>query len=104
MGQDERTDVALVREARRGVGDDAEMMIDAGIVFDSSTAIRRAQQFAEYRPFWLEEPLHPDDLAGYARLTERSPIRIAAGEQETTLKGFTELLATGIDVVRQPFV
>lgn len=100
MGRDERTDIALVREARRGIGDDAELMIDAGICYDSSTAIRRAQQFAEYRPFWLEEPLHPDDLAGYARLAERAPIRIAAGEQETTLKGFTELLATGIDVVQ----
>ncbi len=100
MGKDERTDIALVREARRGIGDEAELMIDAGICYDSSTAIRRAQQFAEYRPFWLEEPLHPDDLAGYARLAERSPIRIAAGEQETTLKGFGELLATGIDVVQ----
>jgi L-rhamnonate dehydratase len=100
MGRDEATDIALVREARRGLGELPELMIDAGICYDSSTAIRRAQQFAEYRPFWLEEPLHPDDLEGYARLAERSPIRIAAGEQETTLAGFGALLATGIDVVQ----
>ena len=100
MGNDEATDIALVREARRGIGDDAALMIDAGICYDGSTAIRRAQQFAEYNPFWFEEPLHPDDLAGYRRLADRSPIRIAAGEQETTLAGFTALLATGIDVVQ----
>ncbi len=100
LGQDEATDIALVREARRGLGADAELMIDAGLCYDSNTALKRAQQFAEYRPFWLEEPLHPDDLGGYARLTERAPIRIAAGEQETTLAGFAALLDAGIDVVQ----
>ena len=100
LGQDEANDIALVREARRGLGDGAELMIDAGLAYDARTALRRAEQFAEYRPFWLEEPLHPDDLDGYTRLAARSPIRIAAGEQETTLRGFAALLATGIDVVQ----
>lgn len=100
LGKDEATDLALVREARRGLGDGPELMIDAGLAYDARTALRRAEQFAEYRPFWLEEPLHPDDLDGYARLAARSPIRIAAGEQETTLRGFAALLATGIDVVQ----
>lgn len=100
MGRDEATDIALVREARRGLGDGPELMIDAGICYDASTALRRAAQFAEHRPFWLEEPLHPDDLEGYARLADHSPVRIAAGEQETTLRGFEALLATGIDVVQ----
>jgi L-alanine-DL-glutamate epimerase-like enolase superfamily enzyme len=100
LGQSEAGDLALVREARRGIGDAAELMIDAGICYDAATALRRAQQFAEYQPFWLEEPLHPDDLEGYTRLAEHSPIRIAAGEQETTLRGFTALLDTGIAVVQ----
>ncbi len=100
LGRDEATDVALVREARRGLGEGVELMIDAGICYDSSTAIRRAAQFAEYRPFWLEEPLHPDALEGYARLAAHSPVRIAAGEQETTVRGFEALLDAGLDVVQ----
>ena len=36
-------------------------MIDAGLAYDVSTAIRRAHQFAEFNPYWFEEALHPDD-------------------------------------------
>jgi L-alanine-DL-glutamate epimerase-like enolase superfamily enzyme len=100
MGQDEATDIALVREARRGLGERADLMIDAGLCYDSVTAIRRAHQFAEYHPYWFEEPLHPDDLEGYARLAEQSPLRIAAGEQETTLRGFRDLLDAGLAVIQ----
>ncbi len=100
MGKDETTDLALVKEARRGLGEQVDLMIDAGICYDTATAIQRAHQFAEYRPFWLEEPLHPDDIEGYARLAQQSSIRIAAGEQETTLAGFEALLDAGLAVLQ----
>jgi L-alanine-DL-glutamate epimerase-like enolase superfamily enzyme len=100
LGQNEELDLQLVRKAREGLGEAVDLMIDAGLAYDASTAIRRSHQFAEYRPFWLEEPLHPDDLEGYARLIEASPLRIAAGEQETTIQGFTALLETGLDVLQ----
>lgn len=100
LGQSEAGDLAHVAAARRGVGDSAEFMIDAGLAYDTTTAIRRAHQFAEYRPYWFEEALHPDNLTGYAKLAANSPIRIAAGEQETTLAGFAGLLDAGLDVVQ----
>ena len=80
MGDDEETDVGLVREARRGAGEQVDILIDAGQVWDWKTALRRAHQFAEFRPFWLEEPLHPQDVEGYGRLSAGSPIPIAAGD------------------------
>lgn len=100
LGQSEAGDIAHVRSARQGIGEEAELMIDAGLVYDAVTAIKRANQFAEFRPFWFEEALHPDDYTGYTRLAANSPLRIAAGEQETTLAGFERLLACGIDVVQ----
>lgn len=101
MGQDEATDVALVREARRGVGDDADLMIDAGLVWDAKTALQRARAFAEYRIFWLEEPLAPDNYEGYRRLSEATDIRIAAGEEESERRSFLELMDKGkIDIVQ----
>ena len=101
MGRDEKTDVALVREARRGLGDDADLMIDAGLVWDAATAIRRARAFAEYDIFWLEEPLRPDDYEGYRRLSEATDIRIAAGEEESNRLSFLDLMDKGrIDVVQ----
>jgi L-rhamnonate dehydratase len=100
LGQSETSDIAHIAAARRGVGDDAEFMIDAGLAYDTATAIRRAHQFAEYRPYWFEEALHPDDYEGYTRLAANSPIRIAAGEQDVTLEGFQRLLDCGLDVIQ----
>src|SRR5206468_1370170 len=80
MGQSEASDIAQVRAAREGDGPDVELMIDAGLAWDAATAIRRAKQFEPFNLTWLEEPLHPDDVRGYARLSAASPVRIAAGE------------------------
>ena len=91
MGQDERTDIALVREARRGVGDDTLLMIDAGCPWDARTAMQRERAFREFRIAWLEEPLKQDDVAGYGRLTARSETPIAAGEGEATRDEFLRL-------------
>lgn len=95
MGRNEATDVALVREARRGAGDRVDVLVDAGQVWDWRTALRRAHQFAEFGTFWLEEPLHPGDVEGYARLSAASPIPIAAGEAESLYPDFERLLTQG---------
>src|SRR5205085_1070335 len=73
MGQSEESDLAHIRAARQGLGRDVELMVDAGLCWDTATAIRRAQQFAPFNLTWLEEPLHPDNLQGYARLSARPP-------------------------------
>lgn len=88
MGQNERLDVELVAGARRGVGDDADLLIDAGCVWDARTALRRAQAFAQYNIGWLEEPLREDDLEGYVWLRDRSPVPIASGEGECGAESF----------------
>jgi L-alanine-DL-glutamate epimerase-like enolase superfamily enzyme len=101
MGQDEKTDIALVREARKGLGGDADLMIDAGLVWDAKTAIQRARAFSEYNIYWLEEPLLPDDYHGYRKLSEATDVRIAAGEEESSRKTFIELMDIGkVDIVQ----
>src|SRR5438270_5117744 len=45
MGQSEATDLAQVRAARAGLGKDIELMVDAGLCWDTATAVRRAKQF-----------------------------------------------------------
>ena len=95
MGQDETTDIALVCEARKGAGDDVDILIDAGQVWDWKTALKRAHQFMEFRPFWLEEPLHPEDISGYRALTSASPLPIAAAEAEGRYLEFERLVVEG---------
>ncbi|WZP00037.1 mandelate racemase/muconate lactonizing enzyme family protein [Isosphaeraceae bacterium EP7] len=101
MGKDAKTDVALIREARAGLGDDLDLMIDAGLVYDAKTAIQRAKAFEQYNPFWFEEPLAPDDYEGYAKLSAASSLRIAAGEEESERKSFATLMDVGkVDLIQ----
>src|SRR5438309_2318141 len=101
MGPDLATDVALVRTAREAIGD-AALPVDAGAPWTAREAIRRIDAFREYQPFWLEEALASDDLAGWARLTSAARgMRIATGEQETLAGAFRALLEVGhVDVIQ----
>ncbi len=101
MGQSEASDVAHVRAARQGVGADVELMVDAGLCWDTATAIRRARQFEPFNLTWLEEPLHPDNIQGYAKLSAQAPMRIAAGEEICDVKEFQQMMDVGgIDVAQ----
>jgi L-alanine-DL-glutamate epimerase-like enolase superfamily enzyme len=101
MGLSEESDLAHVRAARQGVGKEVELMVDAGLAWDTATALRRARQFEPFNLTWLEEPLHPDNLQGYARLSAQSPVRIAAGEEVCDVAEFRQLMDVGgIDVVQ----
>lgn len=76
-------------------------MIDAGLVWDAKTAVKRARSFSDYNLFWLEEPLRPDDYEGYRRLSEATEVRIAAGEEESSRLSYLELMDKGkIDIVQ----
>jgi L-rhamnonate dehydratase len=92
MGKSEALDLDLVQGARRGLGDDATLLVDAGLVWDARTALRRAHQFADFNIGWLEEPLRQDDVEGYAWLRDRSPVPIAAGEGECGREAFRPLI------------
>lgn len=91
MGESEALDIDLVRGARQGLGD-AILLVDAGCVWDRRTALRRAERFADHRVEWLEEPLLPHDVEGYAWLRDRSPLPIAAGEEECGRESFRPLI------------
>lgn len=106
MGPDPELDEALVRAIRSSVGEKVDICIDAGLAWDSQTAIERCRLFEPYGIYWLEEPLRPDDLVGYRRLASSVSTPIAAGENESTVAGFLRLMDEGrigivqIDVTR----
>jgi L-alanine-DL-glutamate epimerase-like enolase superfamily enzyme len=101
MGQSEESDIAHVRAARNGIGSGVELMVDAGLCWDTATAIRRARQFEPFNLTWLEEPLHPDNVEGYGRLSAQSSVRIAAGEEICDVAEFRRMMDVGgIDVVQ----
>jgi len=98
-------DVARVAAARATLGPDGWLALDANNAWRTSEeALRAARAFAPHDIWWLEEPLLPDDVAGHARLSRRSPIAIATGEIEATRWGFAELLRAEACEILQPDV
>ena len=101
FGDDPVQDEALVREIRSAVGDSVDVMIDAGFAWDAKAALSMSKRLEGYNLYWIEEPLHPDNLDGYARLSEGSTIRIAAGEEESSRHSYIDLMDRGkIDIVQ----
>ncbi len=86
----------------RGWAPDVELMVDAGLCWDTATAIRRAKQFEPFNLTWLEEPLHPDNRRGL-RPAVRAESRCASppGEEICDVEEFQQLMDVGgIDVVQ----
>lgn len=90
---------AVVREA---IGVDRRLMIDANQVWEVGEAIARTQALADVRPYWIEEPVHPDDVLGHRRVREAvAPVRVATGEHVPNRVIFKQFLQAGaIDVVQ----
>src|SRR3984957_2836876 len=91
--RDRKFDELLVRSARKAVGPDVELMVDAGgseqfWPHGTNWARNTAAMLADYDIVWFEEPLPPDDLAGYIELTRVSPVPIAGGEVLTRRQSF----------------
>ena len=84
--------VALVRTVRETVGDGIDVMADAYMGWTLDYAKRMLPLLEPFNLRWLEEPVIPDDIHGYAELKHFGRIPIAGGEHEFTLYGFRELL------------
>jgi D-galactarolactone cycloisomerase len=59
---------------------------------------------ADFGVYWFEEPLAPDDLEGYARLTDASPVKIAHGEVLTRRQAFEPFFQRRAMDIAQPDV
>jgi len=91
----------LVRTVREVIGDGIDLMADAYMGWTLDYARRMIPLLAPYQLRWLEEPVIPDDIGGYAALKAMHQIPIAGGEHEFTLYGFRELLdARAVDYIQ----
>src|SRR6266568_8869939 len=87
--------VELVRTVREAVGDEIDVMADAYMGWTLDYAKRMLPLLEPFHLRWLEEPVIPDDVRGYAELKSLGRIPIAGGEHEFTLYGFRDLLEAG---------
>ena len=93
-----------VKAARRGIGPDVELMVDAHGSLAVSTAITLAKELEPHNIAWFEEPISPDDHPGLARVRAATTIPIATGEREFTRFDFMDLLDHDAMDIAQPDV
>lgn len=96
-----QNNVDLVRTVRETVGDGVDIMTDAYMGWNLDYAKRMLPLLERFNLRWLEEPVIPDDIRGYAELKSLGRIPIAGGEHEQTLFGFQQLLeARAVDYIQ----
>jgi L-alanine-DL-glutamate epimerase-like enolase superfamily enzyme len=93
--------IELVRTVRQTIGDDVDLMADAYMGWTLDYAKRILPLLEPFHLRWLEEPVIPDDIHGYAELKSYARVPIAGGEHEFTLYGFRDLLeARALDYIQ----
>jgi L-alanine-DL-glutamate epimerase-like enolase superfamily enzyme len=106
IGSDLDSDIEKIREIRGAVGYDFDLLTDAGQCYTDHpwsdfAALAVARKLEPFGVFWLEEPLHPDNIEGYQRLCGATSVPIATGENEYTRFGFQQLLSPrGVDILQ----
>lgn len=86
-------DLDRVAAVRAALGPDRALMVDANYAMRVDQAIAAARGFAEQGILWFEEPIDPDDIAGYARIAAETGVPLAMGENLHMLPEFERAMA-----------
>jgi len=94
----------IVETVRDAVGHDIEIAGDAYMGWNVRYAKKMVDRLEPYDMAWVEEPVIPDDIDGYAEVREAAPMPISGGEHEFTRWGHKELLEREAVDILQPDV
>ncbi|MGP4724520.1 L-fuconate dehydratase [Agrobacterium deltaense] len=102
VGRDLEDDIRRLTIAREVIGPDRYLMIDANQVWEVDQAIDWVKKLAFAKPFFIEEPTSPDDVAGHRKIRAAiGPVKVATGEMCQNRIMFKQFIAEGaIDVVQ----
>src|ERR1041384_255485 len=103
IGRDANADRKRVAVARKAIGDDADLFVDANGAYSRRQALAQAGVFEEFKVTWFEEPVSSDDLEGLRFVRDRAPVGmdVAAGEYGYDIDNFRRMLDAGaVDVLQ----
>ncbi|HZV38343.1 MAG TPA: L-fuconate dehydratase [Pseudoxanthomonas sp.] len=104
VGRDLEDDVRRLRIAREVIGSERKLMIDANQIWEVGQAIDWVRQLAFAKPWFIEEPTSPDDIAGHRRIREAiaaDGVKVATGEMCQNRVMWKQFIAGGaVDVVQ----
>jgi galactonate dehydratase len=93
---------ARVEAVRRAVGDDIDLGIDPHArIFEPVRALELCNALAPYKPFFIEEPLRPENYDALAKLSQHAQVPIATGEMLYTRYEFRDLIRLqAVDIIQ----
>src|SRR5487761_1306686 len=94
-GTNERRDLDRVALARRVIGPDVELYVDANGGYSTGQAVRVGRQLAAEGVTWFEEPVSSQDLAGLGLVRSKVTADVAAGEYSWSLADSARLIDAG---------
>lgn len=102
IGYGVEEDITAIRAVREAIGPDAGFMIDANHGYDVLEAIQLAHAVSDCDIGWFEEPVVPEDFAGYRKIRAAQPIPVAGGETWYTRWGFQKAFTADVIDIAQP--
>lgn len=102
-------DRQMVEVARNTLGSDCLLAVDAGGSdeywhSDVTWAVNTSHMLKDFEVAWFEEPLSPDDHAGFMELRNRSAVPISGGEVLTRRQSFVPYFQNRLVDIIQPDV
>lgn len=92
----------FMRALRDGLGDGIDIMVDCHGRHFPANALEFCRVLAPYRPYFVEEPVPPENVDVMAEVRKASPVPIATGERLVTRFQFREIFEKQACHVIQP--
>ena len=102
IGRNPAEDAARCKLARSIIGDIPLLTVDTNGNYTEDGVLESMRRTADADIHWYEEPLSPQDWAGYRSLASRAPVRVATGEALYTTFDFRRLIDGRLASVVQP--
>lgn len=103
VGRDAAADPKRVAAARKAIGSDAELFVDANGAYTKKQALELAKHFAQQNVTWYEEPVYHNDLEGNRFVRDHAPpvMEISNGEYGYAPYNFAQIISAGAADVLQ---
>lgn len=102
VGDTAKNDVARVRAARKTLGPDIDILVDANTAYSLDDVRRVMPAYEDCAVGWLEEPFPPHDHRSYVEAKALGSVPLAAGENHFTRFEFTRAIEDGTLAYVQP--
>ena len=100
-GTAQARDLARIAFARKVIGPEAELYVDANGGYGRKQAVRMARAMAEHDVTWFEEPVSSDDLDGLREVRDQVDPDVTAGEYGYDLPYFARMVdAQAVDCLQ----